>query len=428
MFDNVSIGFDASTVSPGAPRKSYWADKCIDQRGGRWKTKWVSGAPRCTLAQDARTAASAAATPPSLAAAAAESGLLDNIAPKREPQRAQIQLNHAKVNAAVDDGHAATVDAEDGVLDTVRFFDAPSAAAHHLTGEQGVMLNFTMAVDTTKTTTTYLTIKVNSSQVANVTLATVLLQSWGGSISSCVYPPEISSCLGVTDSLAETQCADPVFAAGDQYSTFILPKGLKLLPQSPPASSRAAAVPAPAPPSMPTSPVASPRSMVELTLAAPGSGKGSRSQTILQAWTHTTPMLSGVTPASGSPPAPAPPTPGPSGVSQHDYLLATVDQAVWHMMEMQLWGSAWNEAVATNPALAIMTGAIWPRFNSTGKPATYYSNMPKDKIKAEIAGGAGSNNNLFRGLEIMARMYMFEQSKYYRDIDVLKRVVAGECA
>ena len=34
--------------------------------------------------------------------------------------------------------------ANNGVLDTLIFSDQQSAAAHHLIGQQGVMLNFTM--------------------------------------------------------------------------------------------------------------------------------------------------------------------------------------------------------------------------------------------------------------------------------------------
>ena len=144
---------------------------------------------------------------------------------------------------------------------------------------------------------TYLTVLVDSQQVSNKTLATVLLQSFGGRVSDCQYPPEVNLCFGATDSLAENHCDDPVFAAGDQYSTFILPTHG---PQH--YSARG-------------------NTTMQLTLAAPGAQM--ESQTIIQAWTHVRPLLP-VASAPGLPPPPAPPVPGPARVSQRDYLLAQV--------------------------------------------------------------------------------------------------------
>ena len=95
------------------------------------------------------------------------------------------------------------------------------------------------------------------------------------------------------------------------------------------------------------------------------------------------------------------------------------------MLEMQLWGAEWDKVIAANPTWSILTGGIWPRWNTSSHNAASYSKLTKDGIKAEVASGESSNNNWFRGLEMMARMYMLEGSKYHNDLDVLKRVVYG---
>jgi hypothetical protein len=97
---------------------------------------------------------------------------------------------------------------------------------------------------------------------------------------------------------------------------------------------------------------------------------------------------------------------------------------VEQLMLMQLWGPAWEAAVAKAPEKGILTGGIWPHSN-IGR-LTDYTNVTKEKIKGECLGGSiGSNNNWFRGLEVMARMYNTADSKHYRSENVMKRVVAG---
>lgn len=78
--------------------------------------------------------------------------------------------------------------------------------------------------------------------------------------------------------------------------------------------------------------------------------------------------------------------------------------------------------MAAAPDLAVLTGGIWPHQTNFTSVAL----MSKAEIKDACLGGSvGSNNNWFRALEIMARAYLFNESKHYHSSDVLARIVAG---
>ena len=57
------------------------------------------------------------------------------------------------------------------------------------------------------------------------------------------------------------------------------------------------------------------------------------------------------------------------------------------MLEMQLWGAEWAKVVSRRPPWGVLTGAIWPRWNTSARNASAYEGLTKDKIKAEIASG-----------------------------------------
>lgn len=224
-------------------------------------------------------------------------------------------------------------------------------------------------------------------------MVTVLNESFGGSVSDCGYPPELGLCFGTGDGVSEEHCADPVFDGRWQYSTMLLPRELT---DGHPA--------------------------VNLTLT---SISGHTLQDIFRGYTHTSPLPA--LPADEvqpPPPPPAPPMPAPLSFSggQFEYLLAQVDGGIEQMMTMQLWGPAWDAAVAAAPEKAVLTGGIWAHSG----PTTNFSRFSKDKIKDECLGSSvGSNNNWFRALEVMARAFHFKHSKFYRSADLLSRVVAG---
>ena len=307
------------------------------------------------------------------------------------------------------------------LLDTLTFGDAASERAHQLaasgvdaaksktTGGQPcrspctapsscrsgwpsdaatASLRFTMAVD--PAAQTYLTVKFDGSETSSSTMVTVLNESFGGSVSDCGYPPELNMCFGTGDGVSENHCADPIFNGRWQYSTMLLPRSLT-------AGNTSA----------------------NITLTTTHT-----MQTVYRAYTHTT-ALPTLAADEIQPPAPPPagPMPGPTAVvPQFDYLLAQVDAGVDQMMSMQLWGAGWDAAVAAAPEKAVLTGGIWPHQTNVSTVRS----VPKDKIKGECLGGSiGSNNNWFRGLEIMGRAYLLNASKHFRSSDVLARIVAG---
>ena len=266
----------------------------------------------------------------------------------------------------------------------------PSGGAAHLA--------FRMKVD--PAAQNYLTVKFDGSEVTATTAVTVLNQSFGGGVSDCAYPPELNLCFGTGDGTSENHCADPVFAGRWQYSTMLLPRSL--------TEGRADAP-------------------VTLTTLP-----GHTMQSVFRAYTHTSalpPLPAGE--LQPPPPAPAGPVPAPgphaengnNASSQFEFLLAQVDAGVERMMGMQLYGPNWDAAVAAAPDLAVLTGGIWPRSRTN---ATDFANLNKTQIKNECLGNSiGSNNNWFRGLEVMARAYHFAPSRHYRSAELLARVVAG---
>eukprot|EP01043_Picozoa_sp_COSAG02_P010949 COSAG02_NODE_396_length_23126_cov_282.150258_22_plen_292_part_00 len=71
---------------------------------------------------------------------------------------------------------------------------------------------------------------------------------------------------------------------------------------------------------------------------------------------------------------------------------------------------------------AVLTGGLWPH----PVDAVNFTALSKDQIKNECAGGSiGSNNNGFRSLEVMARAYHLNSSRFHLSSDVLARIVAG---
>lgn len=229
------------------------------------------------------------------------------------------------------------------------------------------------------------------------TLVTVLNQSFSGAVSDGGYPPEFNLCFGTGDGVSENHCADPVFQGRWQYSTMLIPVQLT-------AGSMA----------------------VNLTLTTVA---GQSIQDIFRAYTHTSALPPLVDETQPPAPPPAPPMPAPPSFSgtQFDFLLAEVDRGTGQMMAMQLWGDAWSNAVSADPAKGALTGGIWPHVATTDTiKSVNFSQFTKDRIKDECLGNSvGSNNNWFRGLEVMARAYRFSGSKYYRSPEVLARVVAG---
>jgi hypothetical protein len=233
----------------------------------------------------------------------------------------------------------------DDFLDALVFGDPESAKAHSLTGEQHTAITFKMAVNTSHLN--YLTVQFNGSETANVTMATVLTQSFCGHVSdSAAFPEcaEINMCSGVDDVTRETNCGDPVFNGRYQFSTFMLPRNITATRTS------------------------------VLTLAAPmAHGKHLRSQQVIAAWTHTAPWLQSPVAAAALPvPPPAPPTAAPKGgdssvSAQMGYLRSQVEGAVERLFKMQLYGKEWDEVVAADPSKAVLTGAIWPHMDVSGE-------------------------------------------------------------
>ena len=251
-------------------------------------------------------------------------------------------------------------------------------------------LTFRMKVDPAGQN--YLTVKFDGSEATAMTAVTVLNQSFAGSVSDCSYPPELNLCFGSGDGVSENHCADPVFAGRWQYSTMLLPLRLT-----------------------------AGQAHIPITLTTL---KGHTMQSLFRAYTHTSALpplpASEVQPP---PPPPAPPMAGPSSKDQFEYLLDQVDGGVEQMKGMQLFGPEWDAAVARSPGLAILTGGIWPRARVN---MTDFAKLTKETIKNECLGhSVGSNNNWFRGLEIMARAYHFEPSKHFHSAGLLQRVVAG---
>jgi hypothetical protein len=224
-------------------------------------------------------------------------------------------------------------------------------------------------------------------------MATILNESFGGRISDGGYPPEIGMCFGTGDGVSETHCADPVFDGRWQYSTMLLPMHLT-----------------------------DGNKETKLTLTTL---EGHSMQSLFRGYTHTSAMVP--LPAEEHPPPPppaAPPMPRPpsSSASQFEYLLDQVDGGVEQVMARQLWGPTWDAAVAADPSKSVLTGGLWPHTIE----AVNFTVLSKDHIKDECAGAStGSNNNGFRGLEVMARAYHLNSSKFHLSSDVLARIVAG---
>eukprot|EP01043_Picozoa_sp_COSAG02_P010950 COSAG02_NODE_396_length_23126_cov_282.150258_23_plen_151_part_00 len=140
-------------------------------------------------------------------------------------------------------------------------------------------------------------------------MATILNESFAGSLSDGGYPPEIGMCFGTGDGVSENHCADPVFDGRWQYSTMLLPLHLT-----------------------------SGRNETNLTLTTLA---GHSMQSLFRGYTHTSAMFSLPTEERSPPaPPPAPPMPRPplSTASQFEYLLDQVDGGVSQMMARQLWG------------------------------------------------------------------------------------------
>ena len=81
-------------------------------------------------------------------------------------------------------------------LDAVTFGAPESAASHGVTGEQHSGLSFEMVV-AAPTRRTYLTVQFDGSEIANVTMATVLAQSFCGAVSEASALPgcaELNMC------------------------------------------------------------------------------------------------------------------------------------------------------------------------------------------------------------------------------------------
>ena len=112
-----------------------------------------------------------------------------------------------------------------------------------------------------------------------------------------------------------------------------------------------------------------------------------------------------------------------SGLSQKDYLRQQIEAAVEAALGMQLWGPAWDAAVAADPTKAVLTGALWPHSSPSNKA---YAALCKAKLKDEIAGhGAPQTGSWVRLLEIFARVAVTNCTKFYHDDGLLSRVVAG---
>jgi hypothetical protein len=230
-------------------------------------------------------------------------------------------------------------------------------------------LTFTMRVD--GQAQNYLTVKFDGSETAESTAITVLNESFGGRVSDCSFPPELNLCFGTGDGVSENHCADPVFAGRWQYSTMLLPR-----------------------------PLTDGKDTATVTLATV---EGHTMQSVFRAYTHTSAMPP-IAAAERQPPPPPPAgpmlAPHPSA-SQFEFLLSQVDSGVGQMMNMQLFGPTWDKAVTKMPSLAALTGGLWPHTKVNG---TNFAGLSKDHIKNECLGHSiGSNNNWFRGLEVMAR-------------------------
>ena len=101
------------------------------------------------------------------------------------------------VVAAVGRGDGVTSGGGSGAwLDAVTFGATGSAAHHGVTGEQHSGLSFRMAV-AAPSRRTYLTVQFDGSEQANVTMATVLAQSFCGAVSEASALPgcaELNMC------------------------------------------------------------------------------------------------------------------------------------------------------------------------------------------------------------------------------------------
>ena len=313
----------------------------------------------------------------------------------------------------------------EAMLDTVIFGNAASEVAHKLVASgvdvstkrgqpcrtpcsqpsschsgwpSEAALTFRMKVDPSKQN--YLTVKFDGSETTATTAVTLLNESFGGSVSDCSYPPELNLCYGTGDGVSESHCGDPVFEGRWQYSTMLLP------------------------PPMTTG--QSHDTLVTLTTL-----KGHVMQSVFRAYTHTSALPPLPTdeiqppppPCAGPMPTPPSSSQGGAPPTQFAFLLAQVDAGVEQMMSMQLWGPRWDAAVAKAPSLAVLTGGIWAHSKVN---EIDFAKLTKQKIKDETLGHSiGSNNNFFRGLEVMSRAFHFKHSRYFRSADVLRRITAG---